>query len=93
MLKFGNFENGEIVTRLRFFVHSDYYLLIYFSDFLYKKVSLMVIALWFMAWTPYLIINYSGIFELLPLSPLGTVTGAVFSKTNAIYNPIVYAIR
>lgn len=53
----------------------------------------MVIALWFMAWTPYLIINYSGIFGLFPLNPLNTVWGAVFSKTNAIYNPIVYAIR
>lgn len=59
----------------------------------YNQVSLMVIALWFTAWTPYLIINYSGIFELVPLSPLGTVCGAVFSKANAVYNPIVYAIR
>ncbi|KAK7602962.1 hypothetical protein V9T40_002961 [Parthenolecanium corni] len=56
------------------------------------KVSLMVIALWFLAWTPYLIINYAGIFELWPLSPLGTVLPAVFSKANAVYNPIVYAI-
>lgn len=53
----------------------------------------MVIALWFLAWTPYLIINYAGIFELWPLSPLGTVLPAVFSKANAVYNPIVYAIR
>ncbi|XP_065212622.1 rhodopsin-like [Planococcus citri] len=56
------------------------------------KVSLMVIALWFMAWTPYLIVNYAGIFEIFPLSPLSTVLPAVFSKANAIYNPIVYAI-
>ncbi|XP_065212625.1 rhodopsin-like [Planococcus citri] len=56
------------------------------------KVALMTISLWFMAWTPYLIINFSGIFELLSISPLFTIWGSVFAKANAVYNPIVYAI-
>lgn len=53
----------------------------------------MTISLWFMAWTPYLIINYSGIFQLMSISPLTTIWGSVFAKANAVYNPIVYAIR
>lgn len=51
------------------------------------------ISLWFMAWTPYLVINYLGIFEGMEITPLFTIWGAVFAKTNACYNPIVYAIR
>lgn len=46
-----------------------------------------------MAWTPYLVINYLGIFEGMEITPLFTIWGAVFAKTNACYNPIVYAIR
>lgn len=56
------------------------------------KIALMTISLWFMAWTPYLIINFAGIFELTKLSPLSTIWGSVFAKANAIYNPIVYGI-
>jgi r-opsin len=56
------------------------------------KVALMTISLWFMAWTPYLIINFAGIFDLTKLSPLATIWGSVFAKANAIYNPIVYGI-
>lgn len=56
------------------------------------KVALMTIALWFMAWTPYLVINYAGIFESFTLSPLATIWGSVFAKANAVYNPIVYGI-
>lgn len=57
------------------------------------KVALVTISLWFMAWTPYLVINYSGVFGTLKLSPLGTIWGSVFAKCNAVYNPIVYGIR
>ncbi|CAH1403579.1 unnamed protein product [Nezara viridula] len=56
------------------------------------KVALMTISLWFLAWTPYLVINYSGIFETFKISPLFTIWGSLFAKANAVYNPIVYAI-
>lgn len=56
------------------------------------KVALTTIALWFMAWTPYLVINYTGIFETASISPLATIWGSLFAKANAVYNPIVYGI-
>ncbi|XP_018049698.1 PREDICTED: rhodopsin [Atta colombica] len=56
------------------------------------KVALMTISLWFMAWTPYLIINFAGIFETTKISPLFTIWGSLFAKANAVYNPIVYGI-
>nr|AAU93395.1 long wavelength-sensitive rhodopsin [Nymphalis antiopa] len=56
------------------------------------KVALMTISLWFMAWTPYLVINYAGIFETATITPLATIWGSVFAKANAVYNPIVYGI-
>lgn len=57
------------------------------------KVALTTISLWFMAWTPYLVINYIGIFNRTLLTPLFTIWGSLFAKANAIYNPIVYGIR
>nr|XP_033341648.1 rhodopsin, long-wavelength-like [Megalopta genalis] len=56
------------------------------------KVALMTISLWFMAWTPYLVINAGGIFNLINITPLFSIWGAVFAKANAVYNPIVYGI-
>jgi len=56
------------------------------------KVALMTISLWFMAWTPYLIINFTGVFEWAPISPLATIWGSLFAKANAVYNPIIYGI-
>ena len=56
------------------------------------KVALMTISLWFMAWTPYLIINYTGIFTKSKITPLATIWGSLFAKANAVYNPIVYGI-
>lgn len=56
------------------------------------KVALMTITLWFMAWTPYLIINFAGVFETATITPLFTIWGSVFAKANAVYNPIVYGI-
>lgn len=57
------------------------------------KVTLCTISLWFLAWTPYTIINYMGIFGYRSFTPLATIWGAVFAKTNSVLNPIVYAIR
>lgn len=57
------------------------------------KVALVTITLWFLAWTPYTIINYAGIFESMALSPLSTICGSVFAKANAVCNPIVYGLR
>ncbi|XP_019867731.2 opsin-1 [Aethina tumida] len=56
------------------------------------KIALMTIALWFFAWTPYLIINFSGIFGSSKISPLATIWCSLFAKANACYNPIVYGI-
>ncbi|XP_031847305.2 long wavelength sensitive opsin 2 [Nomia melanderi] len=56
------------------------------------KVALTTISLWFMAWTPYLVINYIGIFNRTLITPLFTIWGSLFAKANAIYNPIVYGI-
>nr|QWV42727.1 long wavelength sensitive opsin [Trox sp. CRS 2021] len=56
------------------------------------KVALMTISLWFMAWTPYLVTNFTGIFEGGKISPLATIWCSLFAKANAVYNPIVYGI-
>ncbi|KAF0314799.1 hypothetical protein GQ607_017969 [Colletotrichum asianum] len=56
------------------------------------KVALMTISLWFFAWTPYLVINFMGIFGGAKISPLATIWGSLFAKANAVYNPIVYGI-
>jgi r-opsin len=49
----------------------------------------MTISLWFMAWTPYLVINFTGIFDGQSISPLATIWASLFAKANAVYNPIV----
>ncbi|CAG0886581.1 unnamed protein product [Cyprideis torosa] len=56
------------------------------------KVAICTIALWFLAWTPYLIINYVAMFDREKITPLFTVWGNVFAKFSAAYNPIVYGI-
>ncbi|XP_012278711.1 rhodopsin [Orussus abietinus] len=56
------------------------------------KVALTTISLWFLAWTPYLVINYSGIFNKSIITPMFSIWGSLFAKTNATYNPIVYGI-
>lgn len=54
---------------------------------------MMTVGLWFIAWTPYLSIAWSGIFSSgKRLTPLATIWGAVFAKAVAVYNPIVYGI-
>nr|XP_042913270.1 ocellar opsin-like [Parasteatoda tepidariorum] len=57
------------------------------------KIALMTVGLWFIAWTPYLSIAWSGVFSNgARLTPLATIWGAVFAKAVAVYNPIVYGI-
>ncbi|ROT69155.1 rhodopsin [Penaeus vannamei] len=56
------------------------------------KVALMTVTLWFMAWTPYFVINWGGMFNKPIVTPLFSIWGSVFAKANAVYNPIVYAI-
>lgn len=56
------------------------------------KIALMTISLWFMAWTPYMVINYTAVFEAAPITPLGSIWGSTFAKCNAVCNPIVYGI-
>jgi r-opsin len=62
------------------------------TEYKLAKIALVTISLWFMAWTPYLVINFGGIFEWVSLTPLSTIWGSVFAKANAVYNPIVYGI-
>nr|QOY43977.1 rhodopsin [Trichobius frequens] len=56
------------------------------------KVALVTISLWFMAWTPYTIINMMGLFKFPGITPLNSIWGACFAKSAACYNPIVYGI-
>ena len=56
------------------------------------KVALTTVSLWFIAWTPYFVINYTGMLKKELITPLFTIWGSIFAKFNAIYNPIVYAI-
>ncbi|XP_034238556.1 rhodopsin-like [Thrips palmi] len=57
------------------------------------KIALMTISLWFMAWTPYLIVNYIGIFDgHSVITPLNSIWASLFAKANSCYNPIVYGI-
>ena len=62
------------------------------TEFKLAKIALVTISLWFMAWTPYMVINYAGVLDLASLSPLSTIWGSVFAKANGVYNPIVYGI-
>ncbi|XP_059474581.1 opsin-1-like [Neocloeon triangulifer] len=56
------------------------------------KIAMVTISLWFMAWTPYLVINFTGIFAGPAITPLSTIWASLFAKANAVYNPIVYGI-
>nr|QWV42613.1 long wavelength sensitive opsin 5 [Nitops pallipennis] len=56
------------------------------------KIALMTISLWFCAWTPYLIVNYSGVFGSTKLTPLSTIWCSLFAKANTCCNSIVYGI-
>lgn len=45
------------------------------AEFKLAKIALMTISLWFVAWTPYMIINAAGVLEFASLSPLATIWG------------------
>ncbi|ROT67127.1 opsin [Penaeus vannamei] len=62
------------------------------NDCKLAKIALMTVALWFMAWTPYAIINMAGFNYPSIVTPLFSIWGSVFAKANTVYNPIVYAI-
>lgn len=56
-------------------------------------VVFSVIALWFVAWTPYAIVALLGISHNAHLlSPLGSMLPAFFAKGAACINPYVYAV-
>jgi r-opsin len=52
----------------------------------------MTIALWFFAWSGYLFINFAAIFDLVKITPLGSIWSSIFAKANSMYNPIVYGL-
>ena len=63
------------------------------AEFRLAKIAMITVFLWFIAWTPYLIIAWYGILGSGDkLTPLATIWGSVFAKTSAVYNPLVYAI-
>lgn len=61
------------------------------------KVALVVIGivgLWFLAWTPYAVVALLGISNNHDyLTPLGSMIPAVFCKTSAVMNPLIYAVN
>nr|QIW86048.1 opsin L15 [Neogonodactylus oerstedii] len=62
------------------------------NDCKLAKVAMVTVSLWFIAWTPYLIINMAGLCNKSMITPLFSIWGSVFAKANTVYNPIVYAI-
>ncbi|XP_055355575.1 ocellar opsin-like [Paramacrobiotus metropolitanus] len=57
------------------------------------KIAGMIIALWVFAWTPYATVALIGIATNGSLlTPIVSQLPALFCKTAAVYNPIVYAI-
>lgn len=56
------------------------------------KVALMTVSLWFIAWTPYLIVNIAVLLKRDMVTPLFSIWGSVFAKASTVYNPIIYAI-
>uniref|UniRef100_I6SGT1 Onychopsin n=1 Tax=Epiperipatus cf. isthmicola LH-2012 TaxID=1200982 RepID=I6SGT1_9BILA len=57
------------------------------------KIAFSIIFLWIFAWTPYAVVALMGVFtDHSKITPLVSNLPAVFAKTAAVYNPIVYAI-
>lgn len=56
-------------------------------------IVLLVIGLWFLAWTPYSIVAMAGVFGLERyLTPTRSMIPALFCKTAACFNPFLYTI-
>lgn len=63
------------------------------NDIRIAKVAMATVGLWFMAWTPYCALAFLGILTNGDyLTPMVSIWGAVFAKSAACYNPIVYAL-
>nr|QIW86046.1 opsin L13 [Neogonodactylus oerstedii] len=62
------------------------------NDCKLARVAMVTVSLWFIAWTPYCIINIAGLTDRSIVSPLFSIWGSIFAKANTVYNPIVYAI-
>ncbi|KAG8200797.1 hypothetical protein JTE90_006378 [Oedothorax gibbosus] len=63
------------------------------AEFKLAKIALMTVILWFIAWTPYLLLGFGGVLtDRTYITPMTTVWGAIFAKASACYNPIVYGI-
>ncbi|GFT04908.1 ocellar opsin [Trichonephila clavipes] len=63
------------------------------AEFKLAKVALMTVILWFIAWTPYLMLALGGVLtDRKYVTPLTTIWGSVFAKASSCYNPIVYGI-
>ena len=62
-----------------------------------KKVALtafMIIASFFVVWTPYAIVSfYLAFVKPEYISPLSSTIPAIFAKTSVFLNPIIYVIR
>lgn len=56
-------------------------------------IVLLVIGLWFLAWTPYSIVAMAGVFGMEKhLTPTRSMIPALFCKTAACLNPFLYTI-
>ncbi|CAN7993754.1 unnamed protein product, partial [Ixodes hexagonus] len=63
------------------------------SELRVAKVSLALVLLWMVAWTPYAVVALLGItgrWNLL--TPLGAMVPAVFCKSAAVLDPFVYGL-
>lgn len=56
-------------------------------------IIIVIISVWFLAWTPYAIVALLGVFGYGHLiSPLGSMIPALFCKTASCVDPFIYAI-
>lgn len=57
-------------------------------------VVIGIIGIWFLSWSPYAVVALLGITNQEKyLTPLGSMIPAVFCKTSAVLNPLIYAIN
>ena len=54
----------------------------------------IMIASFFVVWTPYAVVSFCAAFgKLQSIPPLATTIPAMFAKTSMLLNPIIYVIR
>jgi len=57
------------------------------------KAAVMNVSIWMICWTPYCAIVVQGMwFDQSVITPIVTMLPAMFAKTCACYNPMVYAL-